>query len=281
MRTVKITTLLFFLLCPAICLAQVEEPGSVYAWGRNDDAQLDVPEPNTGFIAIAAGYHSFGLKDDGSIVAWGRSFEGQLNVPEPNTGFIDVAAGSFHSLAIKAPPSAFAYQGILVDASIPMDGFYDFEFNIYDGPFDVNQLAETVIVDDLDVIDGHYTAELDFGRGVFTGEPRWLEIWTRLGDSTGEFITLGPRQKISPVPYALYAGYGTPGPQGPIGLQGPKGDTGETGPRGPEGPQGPKGNTGNTGQVGPPGPTGTLIIQTRTSDPSNPVTGQIWLIINP
>ena len=144
---------------------------------------------------------------------------------------------------------------------------------------------------------------LDFGRGVFQGEPRWLEVWSRLGNSTDEFVTLGPRQKMSPVPYALYAGSGTPGPpgpSGPLGPQGLKGDTGETGPRGVAGPQGPKGNTGNTGPagpqgsqgpqgpkgdrgntgpVGPQGPAG-LIIETRTSDPSNPVTGRIWLRID-
>lgn len=237
--------------------------GSIMAWGLNQEGQLNVPEPNTGFIDIAAGnWHSLGLKADGSIVAWGSNNYGKLNVPEPNTGFISIAAGANHSLAIK-PASAFSYQGILVDGSIPMDGLYDFEFVLYNGPSEGNQLAETVIVEDLDVIDGHYTVELDFGRGVFTDEPRWLEIWSRLGDSAGEFITLGSRQKILPVPYALYAGSGTPGPQGQkgdkgdigaIGPQGPKGDKGDTGAIGP---QGPKGNTGNTGPAGARGPQGS------------------------
>ena len=53
-----------------------------------------MPEPNTGFTAIAAGgYHSLGLKQDGSIVAWGDNDDGQCNVPEPNTGFTAIAAG--------------------------------------------------------------------------------------------------------------------------------------------------------------------------------------------
>ena len=44
---------------------------------------------------------SLGLKDDGSIVAWGNNGNGQCNIPEPNTGFMAVAAGSWHSLGLK------------------------------------------------------------------------------------------------------------------------------------------------------------------------------------
>ena len=34
-----------------------------------------------------------GLKADGSIVAWGYNDYGQCNVPSPNTGFVAIAAG--------------------------------------------------------------------------------------------------------------------------------------------------------------------------------------------
>ena len=40
---------------------------------------------------------------DGAIVAWGRNYEGQTNVPAPNRGFIAIAAGANHSLAIATP----------------------------------------------------------------------------------------------------------------------------------------------------------------------------------
>ena len=77
--------------------------GSIVAWGGNDYGQLDVPAPNTGFVAVAAsGLLSLGLKYDGSIVAWGRNDYGQLDIPAPNTDFIAVAAGGSHNLAIKA-----------------------------------------------------------------------------------------------------------------------------------------------------------------------------------
>ncbi len=80
----------------------VAQPGSFVAWGNNEWGQCNVPVPNTGFIAGAAGLdHSLGLKEDGSIVAWGNNDWGQCNVPSPNAGFIAVAAGGYHSLGLK------------------------------------------------------------------------------------------------------------------------------------------------------------------------------------
>jgi PKD repeat protein len=48
------------------------------------------------------------LKADGSIVAWGHNGSGECNVPEPNTYFVAIAAGGSHSLGIKvnSPPIA-------------------------------------------------------------------------------------------------------------------------------------------------------------------------------
>ncbi len=76
--------------------------GSVVAWGDNSKGQCNVRSPNSGFVAIAAGYaHSLGLKADGSVVAWGYNSNGQCNVPTPNSGFVGIAAGGNHSLAIR------------------------------------------------------------------------------------------------------------------------------------------------------------------------------------
>ncbi|MGD8500511.1 MAG: tail fiber domain-containing protein, partial [Phycisphaerales bacterium] len=124
--------------------------------------------------------------------------------------------------------TAFSYQGQLSDAGSAADGLYDFEYKLYDAPSGGNQLGDAVLVDNLDVIGGYFTVELDFGRSVFDGNDTWLEIGVRpgdipidiagvlLGDSTGSFTTLDPRQQILPTPYAIYAqmtGTGT-GPGG-------------------------------------------------------------------
>jgi len=42
------------------------------------------------------------LKQDGSIIAWGNNNSGECDIPFPNTGFIAIAAGQGLSLAIKS-----------------------------------------------------------------------------------------------------------------------------------------------------------------------------------
>ena len=88
----------------------LKQDGSIVAWGNNYDGQSSVPEPNTDFNAVSAGgYHSLGLKQDGSIVAWGFNDHGECNVPEPNTGFKAIAAGKWHSLGLKQDGSIVAW----------------------------------------------------------------------------------------------------------------------------------------------------------------------------
>jgi len=78
------------------------------AWGCGDPFtyfRCQVPFPNTGFTAVAAGWnHSLGLKIDGSIVGWGNNHIGQTIVPTPNKGFTTVAVGESRSLAIRPSP---------------------------------------------------------------------------------------------------------------------------------------------------------------------------------
>ncbi len=111
----------------------------------------------------------------------------------------------------KADPmgTAWTYQGRLIDANEAADGVYDFALKLFD---DANtttgvQQGITIDINDLDVIDGYFTVELDFGSDVFDGDARWLEIMVRPGGSNdvNDFVTLSPRQNIGPTPYALYA----------------------------------------------------------------------------
>ncbi|CAH2212266.1 RCC1 domain-containing protein [Tepidibacter aestuarii] len=122
--------------------------GTVWAWGSNSNGQLgdgtsgtnkDIPvqvkdatDP-TGFltnvIAVFASWrHSLALKIDGTVWAWGNNYDGQLgdatsgsnkNMPvqvkdttDP-TGFLTnvttISAGWFHSLALKADGTVWAW----------------------------------------------------------------------------------------------------------------------------------------------------------------------------
>ncbi len=88
--------------------------GEIVAWGNNGYGQCNVPEPNTGFTAIAVGQdHSLGLKTDGSIVAWGYNGNGQCDVSEPNTGFMAIAAGYSNSFGLRGSTCLFNLVGDL------------------------------------------------------------------------------------------------------------------------------------------------------------------------
>lgn len=95
----------------------IREGGEIVAWGSNESGQCNVPEPNTGYRAIAAactntlyaiGY-SLAIDADGSIVGWGNNGSGQLDVPEPNTDFVAVAAAPTHALGLKQDGSIVAW----------------------------------------------------------------------------------------------------------------------------------------------------------------------------
>ena len=182
--------------------------GSIAAWGANDGGQCNVPSPNADFIAVAAGLsHSLGLKADGSIAAWGSNVYGQCNVPSINADFAAVAGGGYHSLGLKATSmgTAFTYQGQLYDADSPAAGTYDFQFSLYVS--NALPTGDTISKDDIDVIDGYFTVQLDFGSNVFNGRALWLQVAVRPGDSANpnDYATLSPRQEITPAPHAIYA----------------------------------------------------------------------------
>jgi hypothetical protein len=108
----------------------------------------------------------------------------------------------------KAAPlgTAFTYQGRLLDANDVADRSYDFRFRIYNADSGGSQVGADVNVPNVDVIDGYFMAELDFGN-IFDSNAVWLDIGVRpgaLGDPNA-YTTLSPRQLVTPAPYALYA----------------------------------------------------------------------------
>ena len=102
--------------------------------------------------------------------------------------------------------TAFTYQGRLIDTNSPADGEYDFQFKLFDSDTDGSQVGSDVNLGDVDVIDGYFTVELDFGN-VFDGIALWLEVGIREGAlaDTNDYTTLSARQLLTATPYALYA----------------------------------------------------------------------------
>ena len=108
--------------------------------------------------------------------------------------------------SVRAQGTAFTYQGRLNSGGGPAGGSYDLTFTLYDSTnLPGNVIAGPLTNSATGVTNGLFTISLDFGAGVFTGNARWLEIAVRTNGGGG-FVTLAPRQLITPTPYAIMAG---------------------------------------------------------------------------
>lgn len=108
--------------------------------------------------------------------------------------------------------TAFTFQGLLSQSGTEVTDACDFEFRAFDAATNGVQVGPTLTFDGVganpqppDVVDGLFTVDLDFGAGVFDGNPRFLEIAVRCPSGAGSYTTLEPRQPISPAPYAIRA----------------------------------------------------------------------------
>src|SRR5688572_13317617 len=77
---------------------------------------------------------------------------------------------------MDAQAAAFTYQGRLADGNGPAAGLFSLQFALFDSPTNGNQLGDTVTVTNSAIANGLFTATLEFGNGVFTGQDRWLQI---------------------------------------------------------------------------------------------------------
>jgi hypothetical protein len=106
--------------------------------------------------------------------------------------------------APAAVGTAFTYQGRLLDNGAPANGPYDFQLRLYDALTGGAQVGSTVSQGDVTVTNGLFTVTLDFGASAFSGGPRYLQVETRSGASTGAYTPLTPRQALLPAPYSMY-----------------------------------------------------------------------------
>ena len=119
----------------------------------------------------------------------------QGRLPEPDTN------------AQTAVGTAFTYQGELRDESGPVNDTCNLTFALYDAPGSGTPptggtLLGTVAKPGQEIVEGRFTVALDFGSGVFEGSARWLQITVDCGDGA---VTLSPRQRLTPAPYAVNA----------------------------------------------------------------------------
>ncbi len=116
----------------------------------------------------------------------------------PVTALVAVAQGTTNT--------TFTYQGLLKMNDKLATGRFDFLFSLYDGP---DPFYATLIDEDshlgVEVKNGIFTVDLDFGEGIFNGAYQvWLETCVQESD-TMNMVCLRPLHKINSVPYATFA----------------------------------------------------------------------------
>jgi hypothetical protein len=105
--------------------------------------------------------------------------------------------------------TVFTYQGELTDGTAPLSGTYDFTFRLFDAASGGTQFGPALCSDDLAVVNGKFTVNLDFGSS-FPGVRRFLQVQVRSGAegdcaNTSGYTTLLPRQETTATPYATFA----------------------------------------------------------------------------
>ncbi len=110
----------------------------------------------------------------------------------------------------RAQSTAFTYQGSLKNSGQAASGPYDMRFRLFDAVTGGAQVGATVCMDNVSVIDGIFSLQLDFGPQFNSPAGRHLEISVRpevgqpCSDSSA-YVTLSPRQPLTAAPLASHA----------------------------------------------------------------------------
>lgn len=112
--------------------------------------------------------------------------------------FLSAAAGLAHG---QSSPTAFTYQGRLVENGTPYNGAVDLVFTLYDTPTG-GQGTVSTSVPNVSVVDGLFTTTVELGSFASSNPAlTWLEIEVT-DPISGNSTTLSPRQRLTPAPSA-------------------------------------------------------------------------------
>lgn len=109
----------------------------------------------------------------------------------------------FLSQPLLAVPITF--QGQLSDQGNFANGLYDFQFTLFDSITAGTPIGLPNEIIDTNVIDGYFTVALDFGNNFTSNTSFYLEVQVK--NSSGQYIILSPRQKLTPSPLAYKANF--------------------------------------------------------------------------
>jgi len=109
------------------------------------------------------------------------------------------------------PPvgSAITYQGELKNAGVPLNGTADLTFQLWPTASAVGAPSSGVVqVNNVAIVNGRFTVNLDFGAAAFNGEQRFMQIRVRTPHDPGNslpFTALTPLQEAKPAPMAMHS----------------------------------------------------------------------------
>jgi len=182
-----------------VVVMEVNEPEF---YGYSIDVSVDVADPNLPRAGLHFIFRYKALSAGDAVVKIYQSFP-------PGATLIDSVHITVETGQAIIPLTAgFTYQGCLKQNNLPVNaGQFDFRFELYDRQTGGEQLGETITREAVDVSDkGYFTVEdLDFGRDVFNGNDRWLEIWVHRRNDPNDYQRLSPRQRLAPAPYSVHS----------------------------------------------------------------------------
>src|SRR5262249_32961048 len=107
-------------------------------------------------------------------VEWNVNMKTKLTLIR-NAAILLLLSTISYQLSTCAQGTAFTYQGRLIENGFPVNRTYDLIFRPWNAP--AGGTALTVpYVRTTAISNGLFTTTLDFGSGIFSGDPLWLEI---------------------------------------------------------------------------------------------------------
>ena len=91
----------------------------------------------------------------------------------------------------KRALTVFVTVVVLLLGTGPVNGRCDLLFSLWDAPSDGSQQGADLEIQDVELVDGLFTARLDFG--AHAGGARWLQVAVRCPTGRGGSVTLSPR----------------------------------------------------------------------------------------
>src|SRR5438093_12899755 len=104
-----------------------------------------------------------------------------------------------------AQGTAFTYQGVLNQSNGPVTGLFDVRFTVYGDPAANLQVGLPRTNNAVVVSNGLFTTTVDFDRGPWDNQPRWMELAIKSSGTTNGFTPLSPRQLVAAAPRSVFA----------------------------------------------------------------------------